>query len=174
MTMLYNVHCVNFGSTNRTSDISDVLFQELCRQAKTGGGINWTCNSCSAASFKLSKMCLEIDKKVNKLEEKVNLGDEDRENIKVNLKAVSSDVDKLKDDMKSSYSEARKAMRAELKDQEKSKKNLVIHQLPEAPEPIKSGLARKEKNMANLEHVLQDLESNITINDVKFISKLGD
>ena len=40
-------------------------------------------------------MCLEIDKKVNKLEEKVNLGDEDRENIlklsalmRINLKEI--------------------------------------------------------------------------------------
>ena len=40
-------------------------------------------------------MCLEIDKKVNKLEEKVNLADEDRENIlklsalmRINLKEI--------------------------------------------------------------------------------------
>ena len=156
------------------ADISDVLFQELCKQARTGGGINWTCNSCGAASFKLSKMCLEIDKKVNKLEEKVNLGDEDRENIKTNLKAVSSDVEKLKGDMKSSCSDTRKAMRAELKDQEMRKKNIVIHQLPEAPDNIKSGYERKDKDMLNLEQVLQDIGSNVTINEVKFISRLGD
>ena len=83
-------------------------------------------------------------------------------------------VDKLKGEMKSSCSETRKAMRAELKDQEMRKKNIVIHQLPEAPDHIKSGLDRKEIDMENLEQVLQDLESNVTINDVKFISRLGD
>ena len=61
-------------------------------------------------------------------------------------------------------------MRAELKDQEMRKKNIVIHQLPEATDNIKSGYERKEKDMLNLEQVLQDIGSNVTINEAKFIS----
>ena len=72
--------------------------------------------------------------------------------------------------MKSSCSDTRKAMRAELKDQEMRKKNIVIHQLPEATDNIKSGYERKEKDMLNLEQVLQDIGSNVTINEAKFIS----
>lgn len=158
----------------KCADICDVLFDYLCKQAKTPGGITWSCKSCGISTAKISKMVVEMDKRVSTLETKVSDGEKDRDTIKVQLKGVSTEVNNLKESLKTSNKEAQRSVLSEVRERENRKTNIVLHQLPEPSIEVTEGEKRKELDHEELVKVLAAIESNTKPEDIKFFTRLGE
>ena len=158
----------------KCADICDVLFDYLCKQAKAPGGVTWSCKSCGISTAKISKMVVEMDKRVSTLESKVSDGEKDREVIKEQVKGVTTDVNNLKDSLKASNKEAQRSVLAEIRDRESRKTNIVIHQLQEPDTAVTEGEKRKEMDQEELAKVFTAIESQTKAGDIKFFTRLGE
>ena len=137
----------------------------------------WACSGCSKAYSTLTARMTQYERELAeiKLDVKKNTDIADKASTKADK--VEQELNKLvkdrKKDSELTIKEAGKAFSRELRERESKKMNVVVHNLSEPPASVRSGLARKKEDLAEVGQLLEEIGVITKEDSIKFSFRVG-
>lgn len=151
--------------------IAEETFKVLCNAAKNGGGVFWSCRSCTAYSIKFNSSIQEINRKLIDIEQKLVTNTADVDSVKGDVKSIKDDLTKVKSQIDKNVDNSSAKIFSEIRDRESRKMNLIFHNLTEPSANNKEDRISEDQDI--LKELCGEINVDIDTSKVKFMSRLG-
>jgi len=162
----------------------DDTFKLIHSMKERTGTHCWMCDGCSLGYKKLSDALAANAKEISGLKASVetlttgvsenkNAIDQTNKHVNKEISTLNEKVDKV--NKQALVQESSDSVLDEFEEREARKHNIVIHNLPEPPESMFSGVQRKNYDCATLDNLFKDMKVKLSVKtNVKFSARVGE
>ena len=166
---------VHAGTGGCEATLDENCYKMLVSQKEQGGTLTWSCSSCAKSAARLDKLVQELGWKVTQIEEKVAASDVRVAGMEEDVAVLKTKVGSLNDNTGQVQENAAAAVFAEMNERERRRRNVVVHGLAEPAATVKDGKAREEADLVKFQELVDLIEVNIQVKDVRqFTKRLGE
>jgi len=175
--------CDRWNHASSECDMPDDTFKLIQSMKDRTGTHCWMCDGCSLGYKKLSDALAANAKEISGLKASVetlttgvsenkNAIDQTNKHVDKELSALNEKVDKV--NKQALVQESSDSVLDEFEEREARKHNIVIHNLPEPPESMVSGVQRKNYDSDTLDNLFKDMKVKLSVKtNVKFSARVG-
>ena len=120
------------------------MYDLLKKMHDVGGKQYWPCDSCSSTMTKVNTRLISLEKKMDSIEGEVAKQGKTIENNATDITNIRKEMEDVKKNAGKDKANTEEVLR-ELKEREAIVDNIIIHNLDEPANNVKSGLERKKK-----------------------------
>lgn len=150
--------------------MTEECFKILCNAEKYNG-MYWSCRSCTAYAANFNQSIQQLNKRVTDLEGKISGQSNEIDDVKKDVDNIKADMVKVKELTRNEQEHSSTKIFTELRERENRKQNILVHNLAEPTARNKEERIKEDK--VKLTNLCKQIDVNLDINTVKFMSRVG-